>query len=88
MSLHSYLSDSDAPLERETESDKSLATKSLASHSDINDARSIEINSLVSEEIEFSKSKSSRESSAAKSQSHKGTNSEDITFVPNALIAS
>lgn len=80
MSLHSYLSDSDAPFERETESDKSLVTKSLASHSDINDARSIEINSLVSEEIEFSKSKSSQESSAAKSQSHKGTNSEDITL--------
>ena len=76
MSLHSYLSGSDALAE--TESNKSLASHSKTS--DINDAHSTDIHSVVSEELEFSRSKSSGEVSATKFQTHKGTNSEDATL--------
>lgn len=61
MFLYSYLFDSDVLFEREIESDKFLVIKFLVSYLDINDVRFIEINLLVSEEIEFSKFKFLRE---------------------------
>lgn len=80
MSLHSYVSGSDAPLAVETESNKSLASKSMASQatSGIHDTHSSEIQSIVSDELEFSRSKSPGELSATKSQSHRGTHSADM----------
>ena len=77
MSLHSFVSGSDAPLAVETESNKSLASKSMASQgtSGIHDTHSIEIHSTVSDELEFSRSKSPGELSTTKSHSHRGTHS-------------
>lgn len=66
MFLYSYLFDSDVLFEREIESDKFLVIKFLVSYLDINDVRFIEINLLVSEEIEFSKFKFLRELSVVK----------------------
>lgn len=66
MFLYSYLFDSDVLFEREIESDKFLVIKFLVSYLDINDVRFIEINLLVSEEIEFSKFKVLRELSVVK----------------------
>lgn len=81
MSLHSYVSGSDASVAAETESNKSPASESMASHSGtsgIHDTHSTEIHSAISEELEFSRSKSPGELSTTKPRSHKGTHSADM----------
>lgn len=81
MSLHSYVSGSDTPVPDETESNKSPDPESMASQSGtsgIQDTHSAEIHSIISEELEFSRSKSPGDFSITKSHSHRGTHSADM----------
>ena len=81
MSLYSHVSGSITQPTVETESHKSLPTKSVASHSGtsgILDTDTPDIHSMFSEDIELSQYKSPAELSTTKSQSHKGTLSVDI----------
>lgn len=78
MSLHSYVSGSNVPPVVDTESNKSVASKSVASHSGTSGIQDTDIHSTFSEELEFSRSKSPGELSATKSHSHRGTHSADM----------
>ena len=80
MSLYSYVSGSDDPVGK-TESNKSPAPESTASQSGssgIHDTHSAEIHSIISEELEFRRSKSPGDLSTTKSQSLRGTHSADM----------
>ena len=81
MSLYSYVSGSDDPVIANTESNKSPAPESTTSQSGssgIHDTHSAEVNSIISEELEFSQSKSPGDLNTTKSRSHRGTHSADM----------
>lgn len=81
MSLYSHVSGSNAQTAAETESNKSLPTRSVTSRSGtsgIHETDTPDIHSILSGDVELSQFKSPVELSASKSQSHRGTLSADM----------